>query len=374
VDGMRVVARLLLSCLCCCGGVRGVSPGRLETLGAELPHLPAPEAQIYAVRLGEPVDPLVAAVVGELPWEESLSGAAGALGMEMVRTLRPTDAWQVRWAAYRAGYPYPVQEILHQTCSRGCVAEQVLEQAQGLVQPGDHLGIARVRGGSDDLWICLLGRPRLALPPVPRALEPGGEISLTAVGGGRSERVELSLVSPSGHLEQGDLWQERRLVLGEQGEYWVQLRDPQGVLAGFPVYVGLDPFAEAPLAGWSLAADSAEELLHAGWEALDLLRSAYGLDPLEADPILSAVARAHLGDRLGREGPEAGEFGGAPASCRASLGCVIPAGAGVEACAQGWLVDPSARAALVDSRCTLAGLASEQRARELWLQLELGER
>ena len=89
--------------------------------------------------------------------------------------------------------------------------------------------------------------------------------------------------------------------------------------------------------------------------------------------ILGVVAKAHLNDRMGHDGPRSGEFRGEPGSCRASLSCGLLAGAGVETCFHGWLVDPQARSALVDPRCTVAGMAADARGDRLWLQLELGQ-
>ncbi len=365
---MRPVLPLLL--LCACGGSRAPSAGKLEALGAAPPRLPAPEARVYATHQGQPADLLVASVVGDLPWEEALSGAAGALGVDLAGGAMP-DLWQVRWAALRAGYPYPVEEFSYEQVSEGAVGARLIQGMAEQLRPGDHLGLVRVRSGQADLWVALLGRPRVLLEPVPRELSPGGELKLATQAG--AAELQLSIVSPSGKLEQGDLWQGRSFTLSERGEHWVELRDSQGVAVAFPVVVGSMSDPAPPLAGAYTVAADAGELEQAAWELLDEVRHHFGWEPVQDDPILGPVARAHLDDRMGHDGPTSGAFRGEPGSCRASLGCSLLAGAGVEACFQEWLVEPTARSAMLDPRCTVGGVASGARGERLWLQLELGQ-
>ncbi len=366
---MRILPLALL--LVSCGRHGPPSAARLEALGSVPPRLPAPQAEVYAVHLGVSSDPLVARVTGDLPWEESLSGAAGALGIEAVAGRSP-DPWHVRWAALRAGYPYPVEEFTYERVAEGAVGQRIIDGLQGMARPGDHVGLVRVRGGDGDFWVGLLGRPRLIIEPVPRVLPPGGRLDLEAVGG-TAKDVELTLVSPSGRLDGGDLWQKRSFTLTERGEYWVQVADSQGVLAGFPVFVGVSPEPAPPMGDLRLAAGDPVSLLDSAWDMLDRVREQYGWEPLQDDPILGPVARAHLGDRLGDSGPASGAFPGEPGSCRASLSCGLLPGTGVESCFQSWLVQPEPRSAMLDPRCTVAGLATDRSGGRLWLQLELGQ-
>lgn len=364
---MRTLPLALL--LACCGGDRPASQAKLEALGSDPPRLPAPQADVYAVHLGEPSDPLVARVVGDLPWEESLSGAAGALGIEAAAGT-PPDPWRVRWAALRAGYPYPIEEFTFERTDEGGVGQRVIDNLHVLMRPGDHVGLVRVRAGDGDYWVGLLGRPRILLETVPRSLPPGGKLDLELLGG---QTVELSLVSPSGRIEGGDLWQKRSFPLTETGEYWVSLDDSNGALAGFPVYVGTTPQPTPPLADLHLPAVGPASFEDGAWELLDQLRELYGWELMEDDPILGPVARAHLDDRLGDDGPPSGGFPGEPGSCRASLSCGLLPGAGVESCFQSWLIQPEPRSALLDPRCTVAGTAAARQSDRIWLQLELGQ-
>jgi hypothetical protein len=365
---MRLILPLLL--LTSCGAADGPSAGKLEALGAAPPRLPAPEARIYAVHMGSSTDGMVASLTGDLPWEESLSGAAGALGVEVAGGEHP-DLWSVRWAALRAGYPYPIEEFTYELVPEGAVGQRVIAGLGAQVRPGDHVGLVRVRSGQGDLWVGLLGRPRVLLEPIPRELPLGGELKLEALAGGGE--LSSSLVSPSGRLEQGDLWQGRSFTLNEQGEHWVEIREGESVAAAFTVVVGALSEPAAPLADIHAVGADPESLADAAWDLLDATRELYGRPALAGDPILGPVASAHLDDRMGVDGPESGAFRGEPGSCRASLSCSLLAGAGTEVCFQQWLVDPPSRAALVDPRCTLAGVATDRRSERLWLQIELGQ-
>ncbi len=365
---MRSVLPLIL--LVACGGAKDPSPGKLQSLGEATPRLPAPEARVYATHVTTPGDPLVATVVGELAWEESLSGAAGALGVS-VAGGHPPDAWAVRWAALRAGYPHPVEELAFVQVQEGAVGQQVLAILEREARIGDHVGLVRARSGQGDVWVGVIGRPRLQLEPVPRSIPVGGELALTVVS--PDPQLQLSIVSPSGFLERGELVPGLRHVLDEPGEWWVQLDDRHGVAAAFPVTAGALPEATPPLVEVSLPASDADQLELIAWELLDEVRAHYERAPCEGDPILGPVADAHLDDLVGHDGPRSGAFAGEPGSCRASMSCGIAPGSGVEACFQQWLVEPASRAALVDPRCTVAGLSTQSSGDQLWVQLELGQ-
>jgi hypothetical protein len=363
---MRVTPLLLL---CACGGQHPPRPGHLEALGAAPPRLPGPEATIYATHVSAPGDPLLAAVVGDLPWEESLSGAAGALGVELAGG-NPADPWTVRWAAYRAGYPHPIEELSLERVPEGGVGRQVLDITASVMRPGDHVGLARVRGAEGDTWVGILGRPRLQLEPVPKLIPPGHDLDLSATG---PQPLELTVVSPVGALQRSELRQGRRITLEEPGVWWIEIRDPGGVAASFPVVAGLAPIATPPLLDRRRLVSDREGLELAAWELLDLVREYHERPLAEGDPILGPVARAHLAEQLGIDGPSSGGFPGEPGSCRASASCALPRSEGVERCYQRWLVEPAVRAALVDPRCTVAGIATELRPEAFWIQLELGQ-
>jgi len=364
---MRIILPLIL--LCSCGGTRPPTQVQLQSLGDAAPRLPAPEAGVYATHLTAPSDPLVSTVLGDIPWEESLSGAAGALGVELAGG-RPTDAWVIRWAALRAGYPFPIDEFSYERVAEGAVSQSILEILQQTAQPHDHAGLVRVRGGQGDYWVGLVSHPRIELQPVPRALPLGGELELVCTS---SDVLQLSLVSPSGHLELSDLRQGRSIALDEEGEHWVEIRDSVGVAAAFSVYVGEMDDLTAPLPQTTHIAADPYSLELDTWDLLDEVRAFYGWETPAEDPILGPVARAHLDDHMGYEGPASGAFRGEPGSCRASMSCGLVVGDGVEACFHQWLVDPSARAALVDPRCDVAGVATDERDDRVWVQLELGQ-
>ncbi len=365
---MRPVLPLIL--LVACGAERALGPDELEALAVAPPRLPAPEAPVYATHLGRPSDAFVSQVLGELPWEEALSGAAGALGVDAAGGHEP-DAWSARWAALRAGYPYPIEAFALESVPEGAIGQRVIDGLVQQARPGDHVGLVRVRGGNGDVWVGLIGSPRIALEPVPRGLPVGAELKLEAAGGAGA--LEIALVSPSGGLETSALFPGWGITLDEEGEYWVEISDGVGVAASFPVSAGTVPDSAPPLAAHHHLASEPEALELSAWELLEAVRVHYGWDPPVGDPILGPVARAHLDDHMGHDGPRSGDFAGEPGSCRGSLSCGLLEGAGVESCFQQWLVDPKARSPLIDPRCSVAGMATGVQDDRLWLQLELGQ-
>jgi hypothetical protein len=314
----------------------------------------------------------VALAAHGLPWEESLSGAAGAVGVAMAGG-ELVDAWAVRWAALRAGYPYPVVSMITEATAEGGVGQAVLQGLADEVREGDHVGLARVRGADGDLWVGLLGRSELSLAPLPRVLPPGGKLQVVPTAQPPGAALELSLVSPGGSIRRQDPGAGFVLALDEIGEHWVQVTVDDAVQAAFPVMVGMPAPPTAPLRGLRLPVATGLDLVDAAWVSLTAVAADFGRDPPTSDPILESVARAHLLDRLGEAPTPSGAFAGALGSCRASLGCDLVAGGGAESCVEQWLLDPPARAALLDVRCSLAGVAAERRDDRLWLQLELGQ-
>ena len=85
-----------------------------------------------------------------LAWDEALSGAAGAIAVTGEEPTMPA----VRWAAIRAGYPYPVLTAVsgragsRRARRRACSTTFRVSSA-----PGDDLGLARARVEASDVWV-----------------------------------------------------------------------------------------------------------------------------------------------------------------------------------------------------------------------------
>ncbi len=341
------------------------------SIGLEVPRLPSPEALVYTMVLSQPRDVAVAMLAHQLPWDESLSGAAGAMAMDAMNGTDP-DLWTARWAALRAGFPYPVLTVRLQVCPMGCFAQDLMADLRQELQPGHMLGLARARGGEADYWVGLVGRADIRLAPVSRELPVGGSITLLEPDQQAPAGAEVILVSPAGELWSKAL-DSKPFSLGEDGEWWVHISAAGRVLAAFPVYVGVDAAASPPFpasvpvpAGDLYFADPLYLLLDEARDMFDWPRP-------ERDPILQGVARARLESLLHPQERSTPDWPVAPSSCRASLSCELEPGQGIERCFRDWYVQPGTRAALLNPRCDLAGAAGSRTDGGAVVVVELGE-
>ena len=78
---------------------------------ATVPQLPNPKAGSYARVIQSPADPAVIAVLGDKRWDASLAGAAAGLALRSADKEGGFSAREIREAAWRAGYPYPISHL-----------------------------------------------------------------------------------------------------------------------------------------------------------------------------------------------------------------------------------------------------------------------
>lgn len=264
---MRVLSWLALplSLACAHRPAEAVAPSTPSA-----PHLPSPVGALYVRHLARPVDPLVAKVVGSDPWEEVLSGAAAGVALEVV-ARREVDLSAARWAAVRAGYPYPLLDMQ--------VVHVPHEALPTLVLPdsGD-LGLVRARGPDDDVWVLLRGASGPALPPVPREAQVGDMIPLSG--------AQWRASDPSGAVRVV----EKGLLLDRAGEWLLEAEVAGRVVATLPVYVGERTPETPPFTG-PLAGDDPEQAM---FNALADLWDWYGRDAPVRDSGIDSVARVRL--------------------------------------------------------------------------------
>lgn len=326
------------------------------------PILPAPEAALYAVGESAPRDPLVFRVVQEstLPWDESLSGAAGSMALE---EGRPLDLSWARWAARRAGYPHPVIAVVEGPEAADRLPEGLGEAIHGQLHMGDHLGLARARSAAGDRWVALIGRSRLLIDPVPRFVAVGEQVPLTA---DRSARVLVR--APDGSIREDALPCELRL--DQPGGWWVALEAPRGsgeLWTSFPVHAGERP---PPTGGLDLPGEAVvgpDDAAGLALDLLDTLRRHHDLPAVVEDPTLSTLATQPLAKVVegAWDGPEgearlqgAGFVGGpvGQAWCRAATvaGCLDELAARPD----GWrsILDPRMRVVGLDVQVDSAGV------------------
>ena len=263
----------LLACFALVGALVGCvhpAPPVAVVVPGGPPHLPAPVADLYVHHVGTPVDPLVAQLLGARPWEEVLSGAATALALKAA-ARESTDLLGARWAAVRAGYPYPVDrmEVVH-------VRHDALP---ALVIPttGD-VGLVRARGPDDDIWVLLVGRGGAALPPIPRQAQVGDALRL----GEHAWRA----AGPDGRVQ--DVGET--LVFDRAGEWMLEARSAGGVVAKLPVYVGQAMPEFSPIVSLLSGQDPEE----ATFNALAGVWEWYGREAPQRDSGMDSVARVRL--------------------------------------------------------------------------------
>ena len=229
-------------------------------------HAEAPSTDAFVARVwGRPVD-------------ESLSGAAGAIALQLLRepSLDPAD---LRWKAILAGYPWPIARAQTQRVGEDEVPTEVLAVADA--SGAADLGLVRARGSSGDQWVLLVGGRRGELPAFTREPNLGSRLDFAP--------YRVRAATPSGEIRQS----EGSLLVDAVGEWLVELSDDQGVAATFPLYAGHTTPQAQPFDGAASGEDAGdldEELL----TRMDTLDGWYRRAPAEREPLLDGLARARL--------------------------------------------------------------------------------
>jgi hypothetical protein len=309
------------------------------------PSLPAPQSRIFQRAPGTPSDPAVARLVGGVRWDTALSGAAGGLGVEASMGVVSYQSWEVREAAWKAGYPIPVKQVRAWTTPVGGAPPAELLDWLATVDEATDIGLVRTRSPETDAWVALAARPRLELPAFPREGRVGTELRFPPLPGFR-----LVWSDPVGGLDEASLDTERVIGLHTPGCWLIDVRDEQGTAARFPVWVGVSP---PDIRLYDLPDLPSDPLERAG-ALLDEARALAERPEWIRDPTLDLVAQKRLAepdgdlaemlDHLGYDSSKAGSF-----SCE---------GPTLEACIDQVLWRPESRRAIVAPQ-RLSGLALE---------------
>jgi hypothetical protein len=307
----------------------------------ETPHLPSPTAGSYALAPGPPPDRAVAGLLAGKRWDASLGGAAASLALQIAGGEGNLTVPELRDAAFRAGWPFPVTD-----------AQVWIGRAQQPPPPGvdewlravpssASIGFVRARGAQEqEVWVGLTSEPRVDIGVIPRQLPTGGTLVLPAIPG-----TQVWVADPYGRLDAGQLDVPYTRTTDVEGEWLVEIRDARGVIATFPVYVGMVPPnlgllvpGEVPT-NWQDADDLVVGLV-------EDLRAAYGTRMYGSDPLLHAALRASVDAATFDTRAVAQQVGVAPESlwrweCRSST---------VEGCLDQILWDVRARPGLLVDR------------------------
>jgi hypothetical protein len=311
------------------------------------PLLPAMEAPIYASGRSVPTDVLVSQVALGLKWDEALSGAAAAMAL---LDGQPLTLEAAQHAAYRAGYPYPVQRMSMGWMEAGVYPDELGRSLAATLKDGDEIGLARARTAERDRWVALIARPVDALSPISRELRLGAEVPIRT-----RTPCTWTLVSPRGQVQTG--MTPAMVALEEAGEWWLEVRTLNATVASIPLYVDMatpkGPLLDLPGDSVTGPGDGMALTL----ELLADVRDSFGLVGLQRDGVLdtlSATPLAQVLDKVwthedGMARLRAAGFVGGPAH---QVHCTAGS---VAACLDTMLRDPQRRKALLDPGLRLVG-------------------
>lgn len=313
------------------------------------PKLPAPRAAAYVNVTGVPSDPVIARLARGLAWNESLSGAAAGLALNWASGEGELAAWEVREAAWQAGWAWPVAEVRGWMTPQAASPPQELVDWLATVDPTHDLGLVRARGARGDAWVGLSGAPRGTLAVQPRQIDIGGVLSFAPMSG-----AELAVADPIGVVKTYRLDEPRDVHVDVAGEWLVEVRDPQGLIALFPVYAGMVPPEAAVLTERQRPASGD----HATTEFRALLnevREIYGRAPYAEDLLIQSAANALVDKTTTSSASELAKTLGYDQDRTWKLSCTART---LADCADRLLWNPRARPALLVEQAD-AGLAAE---------------
>ena len=273
-----VVAALAWSC------AKPVDPTSVYEM---VPHLPAPEAGTYSRGSTQPSDAAVAFVVGQRPLDASLSGAAAGMALDLTGDQALFQKWEIREAAWRAGYPYPVGKSIRAWGPAGGPPPDVLLEWLGTLPLSQDLGLVRARAARGDLWVGLAAEVTQSLPVIPRRILVGERLSFSPDAEG-----VLALSSPEGDVSTHTLERGFQRAMEQDGEWLVELTHKGQQVALFPVYVGI----EVP--NFPVLRDAApvedDDPLQAMQHVMTVVRETYDRPAFERMVLLDAGARTLL--------------------------------------------------------------------------------
>lgn len=271
-----------------CAGAKRTS----EPEAPKPPLVPAPESSDYACAHSNARDPIVAQLSAERPWDEALSGALAGIGLGMVKPNPPgqyhvapePSLIDLRWAAAVAGYPSPPLEYLSGRVEAGSYPEGLAGRLDSWLQKGDDLGLVRLRKGTEDLWLAARAKSCQGFPTFRREYVTGDTLSIEDTTG------QWRLLTPVGDILTGEL--PLKQVLEVKGEYWLELRGAQTV--DLPLYVDMHIPPTNILVTEPIPLDIPEVITEGIFQVLNDFRVNEGLDPFEADQMLTAMSAKSL--------------------------------------------------------------------------------
>jgi hypothetical protein len=279
---IHLVAVTFLSIGC---GPKAQPSSATQSPFASVPQLPNPKAGSYARVIQSPTDPAVIAIIGDRRWDASLAGAAAGLALKSADKAGGFSAREIREAAWRAGYPYPIAHLaVWQAQPKTPPPADVRVWLSELSDEMD-IGLVRARSGTQEIWVGLAAHPLVDLGVIPREASLQTPLKLPAIPG-----ATLEVSSPLGVWTQLDLSTTQTLYLDSEGEWLLAITDSTGDLARFTLYAGTESPSDAIIIGAAIPVANAEAAKKAATDILADAREVYGLSPWDEDPYLMSTA------------------------------------------------------------------------------------
>ncbi len=252
------------------------------------PILPAPYATVYTAAPAPARDPLVAYVSAGRNTDETLSGAAASLSLQVAEE-GGLDQASRHWALITAGWPYGVSSVLVERSDKDQIPAAFQASVQS-VDPGVPIGVARSRAADRDTWVLLVGQVTTPVKPFAREAQVGDRLALQPQNSDW-ERVEQRSLPPTGAARLGPV------TYDAPGEWLVELYGVRGdartLLIRLPVYVGEETPEDGPFLGVELDKPTGDTALRRAEAGLNELRELLGAAPLQMDPVALALAGKH---------------------------------------------------------------------------------
>ncbi len=272
------------------------APGSLSEAAERIdwagtPRLPSPDAGAYADGAEAPRDPALNALLRGKHHDGALAGAASALALAAAEGVGGLTRWELREAAWRAGWPYPVADARAWSVGDGLTPPRDLLTWVEQIPADEPMSLVRARGRDSDEWVGMAGWPPVQLGALPRVANLGAPLLLPPVPGGVWRAADASGALSEGSLEKGG-----SILLSSSGEWLVQVVQGDKEVARFPVYVGVNP-ATTPLLRLPnpmpqpSSGPDADALARA---LLDHVRNAYGRPTLSASPMFDAAVQQYM--------------------------------------------------------------------------------
>ncbi len=270
----------------------------------QAPILPAIDADVYSTAPTTPRDPKVATAAAGLEWDESLSGAAANLAIDLSSNM-PIDAASVRWAGLKAGWPYPITHAAMELVSHQSDCPTSLLES---IPAHTHVGIARARGASSDAWVVLSTNVQRVASPFSNAQALNTEFSLPYEN---PEGLSLSAYGSTGELQTGS-----SVTFDHEGEWVVEVIDEtqQTLILRAAIYVAGESPDYAPIEPIAAEMDNTEA------QILLMINEARGHfvnGNLVSEPLLTSTARRSLQEWIDN---------GAPSPSHEDLGAITLTG------------------------------------------------